>query len=110
MSAHIYGPRDWLAARNKRALAGKAPKPAVRRFIMLRQRHDGGWSAAIYTWRYGRWLSPEWLCGTGSLVKARDAARDAWMRMRMPAVWHYAGETGMRALRFGQNEPMELVA
>lgn len=107
MSGQVLGASAWYAARARRARSGKAPPLALRRSILLRQRGNGEWYVAIYTWRFGRWLEPEWLCPSGPLERAKKAARDAWRRSRLPALWHYAGETGCRPLRFGLNEPGE---
>ena len=108
MSGQVLHVGRWYAARARRARAGKAPGLALRRTILLRQRANGQWYAAVYTWRFGRWLEPEWLCASAPLDCAKAAARDAWRRTRLPALWHYAGERDCRPLRFGLSEPGEV--
>lgn len=107
MTALVYASAEWFAARERRARAGKAPRLALRRCIMLRQQADGTWCVGIYTWKLGRWLKPDWVCPPASLAQARGAARAAWQQSKLPIMWHYSGRKGLQPFRFGYSEPGE---
>lgn len=110
MSARMFGPRDWEAARQRRALAGRAPRLVLRRLIMLRQQPGGSWRVVVHTWRYGRWLPPELLCASAPKAHAQHVARDAWKRMGLPVMWQGIGDAKPRPLRFGRNASQAVLA
>lgn len=105
MSARVYWGGSWQRARELRASRGQAPRLAVRRAILLREGANGRWVAGIYEWRFGRWKPPIWLCGWCTLAEAREAALDAWDQHRLPLLWAYHDERGMRPFFRDLNEP-----
>lgn len=105
MSGRVYWPDEWRQARERRAASGRAPRLAVRRSILLRQAPEGEWVAAIYEWRFGKWKQPTWLCGRTALPQARRAALAAWEEHRLPLLWAYADEVGVRPFYPGLSEP-----
>ncbi len=86
MSGLVYFAPAWHRARARRAAAGKAPRLAVTRTIVLRQTADGDWLVVIYTRRLGVWSKPERLCRPCSFEEARAVAVTAWRRYRLPIV------------------------
>lgn len=105
MTARVYWGKAWAQARDLRASRGKAPRLAVRRAIVLRQGSNGHWVAGIHEWRFGAWKPPTWLCGWESLPEARKAALEAWDRHKIPLLWAYHDERGLRPFFTGLNEP-----
>lgn len=105
MTAHIYWGKAWRQARELRAGRGKAPRLAVHRAILLRQGKSGLWVAAIHERRFGCWKSPTILCGWTGLDGARKAALEAWESHRLPLMWSYNDERGLRPFYQDLNEP-----
>ena len=107
MTGHVYPQSEWFKARAARARAGKAPRLAVIRVILLRQRTDGRWGVMLYERRYGKWSKPEWLCPMTSYGEARAATMKAWRKYRLPIAWAERNDTLLHPFRFGDSEPRE---
>jgi len=106
MSAHVFGPADWTAARKR--LAGRAQGPArmIQRGIYLREHTDGRWSAAIFVWRHGKWSKPQIVIEPTTYRAARNAAVDAWRSTSLPFFYSRADRKGAYCFRPGISEPI----
>jgi hypothetical protein len=87
MTARVYSSGEWLRARARRAIAGKAPRLAVRRCIYIRPWSNDRWATCIAEWRFGKWKDPQWLCGATTFDDARAVAVNAWNIHRLPIMW-----------------------
>ncbi|MDQ0839411.1 hypothetical protein [Sphingomonas faeni] len=110
MTAQVYSAAAWVRARADRALSGKAPRLAVIRMLVIRQRPDGGWGVGLMERRYGVWKKPEWLCGATSYAAARAVAEKAWRKHRLPIAYVRPGERSMRPFHINRPEPIGGVA
>jgi len=104
MIAHVFPVAAWYEARAPRAKAGKAPRLAVVRMIVLRQQPNGDWSVAVYGRRFGVWSKPQWL-GCGPYKDARRILERAWQDWRLPIVWAYRDDKHARPFCFDAREP-----
>ncbi len=110
MTAQVYPAAAWYLARSARASAGKAPKLAVIRAIVIRERPGCGWGVGIMERRFGVWKKPEWLCGGTSYDAARAVAEKEWRKHRLPIAYVRPGERSMRPFHINQPEPLGGVA
>lgn len=101
MSAVVYGVREWVAARNRRALTRSAPQ-ALRRNILLGEVAPGVWSVAIHTWRFGLWLTPELLSLRTDYSEAFRVAMERHASTGLPVTYHRVGDRRMRPFLIGQ--------
>ena len=99
MSALVYAAPVWHRARARRAVAGKAPRLAISRTIVLRESASGGWSVSIYTQRFGVWGKPERLCDVLPFDTARSVAVEAWRRLRLPMARVFRSDGKLRPFR-----------
>lgn len=105
MSAQIFGPADWAAARQRLAARAKGPARSIRRGIYLREHHDGRWSVAIFVWRHGTWSKPQIVSEPTTYRAARNAAVDAWRSTSLPFFYSREGKRGAFSFRPGISEP-----
>lgn len=110
MSALVYPVAAWAMARSARAKAGRAPRHAVARWIVLRQAPCNGWAVLIHERRYGVWKKPEWLCRPTTLAAARSVVRTAWDQYRLPIAWVPKEGRQLRPFSFDHLEPTEAQA
>lgn len=105
MSAQVYGPAAWAAARQRLAARAKGATRTIRRGIYLREHSDGRWSAAIFVWRHGKWTRTEVVSEPTTYRAARHAAIAAWQSTRMPFLYLRDGRAGAFGFRPGISEP-----
>ncbi|MEG8058011.1 hypothetical protein QP150_16155 [Sphingomonas sp. 22L2VL55-3] len=106
MTAQVYPSSAWYLARSARALAGKAPRLAVIRAIVIRERQDRGWCVELVERRYGVWKKPEWLCIGTTLDEAKTVAEKAWRKHRLPVALVPPGGRHMRPFHINRPVPI----
>lgn len=110
MTAHVYPATDWFRARAARASAGRSPRLAVIRSLVLRQSTKGLWSVALMERRFGVWKRPEWLCTGATYPEADAIVRRAWRAHRLPVAYVRQGDRRMRPFHINQPDPIGGVA
>lgn len=105
MSARIFGPADWAAARKRLAARAKGPTRTIQRGIYLREHADGRWSVAIFVWRHGKWSKPQIVSNPTTYRAARSAMVDAWRSTSLPLFYSRAGQKAAYSFRPGISEP-----
>ncbi len=105
MSAHVFGPADWVAARRRLSAQAKGPSRTIQRGIYLREHADGRWSVAIFVWRHGTWSKPQIVSEPTTYRAAREAAVGAWRSTSLPFFYSRAGRKGAYCFRPGISEP-----
>jgi hypothetical protein len=106
MTAQVYPSSAWYLARSARASAGKAPRLAVIRAIVIRERPDRGWCVEMVERRYGVWKKPEWLCVGTTLDEAKTVAEKAWRKHRLPIALVPPGGRHMRPFHINRPVPI----
>jgi hypothetical protein len=106
MTGQVYPTSAWLRARAARASAGRAPRLAVTRMIVLREYADGRCAVCLQERRFGVWQKPEWLSGVTTYAKARAAVETAWRRHRLPVVFARFGERTLHPFHINRPRPI----
>ncbi len=106
MTAQVYPSSAWYLARSARASAGKAPRLAVIRAIVIRGRLDRGWCVEMVERRYGAWKKPERLCVGTTFDEAKTVAEKLWCKHRLPIALVPPGGRHMRP--FHVNRPVPI--
>lgn len=105
MSARVFGPADWVAARKRLASRAKGPNRTIQRGVYLREHSDGRWSAAIFVWRHGKWSKPQIVSEPTTYRAARNAVVGVWRSKSLPLFYSRAGQKGAFCFRPGLSEP-----
>jgi len=110
MTAQVYPSSAWYRARSARASAGKAPRLAVIRASMIRERPGVDWCVGLVKRRYGIWKKPEWLCAGTILDTAEAIVKEACRKHRLPIALVSTGGPHMRPFHVNRPVPIGRVA